>query len=74
MQTETATVYRAAGRRWFTKKAAGRAEARAKIKQRCTCEKGDGITPGITCHYHEDWVRYMKMLNRLGKMYERVDA
>ena len=74
MQKETAIVYKAAGRRWLTKRAAGQAEARAKIKQRCDCDKGDSITPGYTCSYHIDHGRYMKMLRRLGKMYERVDA
>lgn len=74
MQKETATVYRAAGRRWLTKRAAGQAEARAKIRQRCECERGDVDVPGYTCHYHNDHGRYMKILRRLGKMYERVDA
>lgn len=74
MKKETAIVYRAAGRRWLTKRAAGQAMARAKIKSRCMCEKGDGLTPGIVCHYHEDWGRYERIIKRLGKIYERVDA
>lgn len=71
MQKETATVFKAAGRRWLTKRAAGRAEARAKIKKRCECEKGDEVTPPYACHYHSDYDRYTKMIRRLGKIYEK---
>jgi len=52
---ETATVYRAAGRRWFTKKAAINAEARAMIKKRCECGKPDRATGdgGWACRFHD---------------------
>jgi hypothetical protein len=58
VQTEQATVYRGGGRRWFTKRAAARAEA-AKLyrkKYPCTCEKADysGHYPGYACDNHTD--------------------
>lgn len=58
--TETATVYRGGGRRWFTLQAACNAEAkslhRKRFDQQCYCsspepEVGDG---GDTCEFHED--------------------
>jgi len=65
--TEQAKVFRGGGRRWFTPRAACRAEARAAIKQRCECSKGDHETPGETCFYH-DPIRYQKIVRRLARM------
>lgn len=45
ISTEAAQVYRGGGRRFFTLKAAARAEAKALIKRNCYCEQ---------C-YHEEW-------------------
>lgn len=73
---ETATVYRAAGRRWLTKQGACRAAAKAKIRTRCECERGDHITPPCSCFYHADLERYEKIIRRLARMYApaEVDA
>lgn len=62
IQIETATVYRGGGRRWFSKKAAIRAEAnkayqaRVKDKQRCGCGGEFSDVFGQIddyCHYHD---------------------
>lgn len=56
---EQAQVYRGGRRRWFSLRAACRAEAsmlhRQHFRQRCDCDKPsqDGIYPGNTCAYHE---------------------
>lgn len=74
---ENATVFRGGGRRWFTRRAAGRAEAKARIKERCECEEGDmdmgGVYPGYTCEYHTEanLPRTAEIVNRLGRFYER---
>ena len=76
---ESATVYRAAGRRWLTKGAACRALARKAVKARCECEPthqwGPGsmdCTPGQTCWYHADADRYRKIIRRMARMYART--
>ena len=76
---ESATVYRAAGRRWFTKQAACRALARKAVMARCECEPTDqwgpgslDCTPGQTCWYHEDADRYRKIIRRMARMYART--
>lgn len=60
--TETATVYRGGGRRWFTKKAAIWAEAKKSYqacidrKGRCDCSVIDDPVFGgykESCHYHD---------------------
>lgn len=71
-------VYRAAGRRWFSKRAACRAAAREKINSRCECEPPEpGYThgcgyPGMTCWYHKDPERYEKLVSKLAAVYARV--
>lgn len=54
--TETAVVYRGGGRRYFTKAAAYRAEAKAQLRAEmggCQCEPPDWETGGgWTCDYH----------------------
>lgn len=75
--TETATVYRGGGRRWFSLKAACNAEAwaimRRRDKPRCECEQADidyinGVShllsPPYTCRLHEH--------DRLGKRHRRL--
>ena len=70
-------VYRAAGRRWFSKRAACRAAAREKINSRCECEPPEpGYThgcgyPGMTCWYHKDAERYEKLVSKLAAVYAR---
>ena len=68
---ETATVYRAGGRRWFTKRAAYRALAKEAVNKRCECEPdarwGNGsldVTPGVTCQYHQNYERFAKLVRR----------
>ena len=61
---ETATVWRGGGRRWFTKKAACRAEANALMRKRCECDPGDEVTPGYACHYHDE-KNYRRIHERL---------
>jgi hypothetical protein len=69
---EQATVYRAGGRRWLTRKAAIKAYAAAKFRRKhpCECEQGDYASgyPGYTCPVHDarDRVlpRYVRVLRR----------
>ena len=75
--TETATVYRGGGRRWFSKKAAIKAEAsklyRQRFKPRCECDKdtvGIDYTTGYfpeTCYYHQDAFR-TRFLRRVARL------
>jgi hypothetical protein len=74
MGRETATVYRGGGRRWFSKNAAARAEARSVIRRRCECEEGDHITPGFPCHYHVDQEHYAELVNRFASRILRCFA
>lgn len=75
ISTETATVYRGGGRRWFTRQAACRAEARAKIKERCECDYCDHPempgcpTEDFPCRYHDGSERAEKILRRLSRKY-----
>lgn len=75
---ETATVYRAGGRRYFTKRAACIAQARAKIKQRCECDYCDHPEmPGcpteyLPCEYHDDSARASKIMRRLTRIYMKA--
>jgi hypothetical protein len=75
---ETATVYRGGGRRWFTKKSACRAAARAKIKEKCYCDYCDHPempgcpTEDLPCQYHDGSDRAAKILRRLTNIYMRA--
>ena len=72
---ETATVYRGGGRRWFTMRAACRAEAKAKLKSKCDCDYCEhDEMPGcpteyFPCQYHDDSERAAKILRRLTRAY-----
>jgi hypothetical protein len=69
---EVATVFRGGGRRWFTRAAAERAEARTILKRRCECESGDGNRyPGFTCDLHRDPVRYQRIVRLMVAMFVR---
>ena len=78
--SETATVYRAGGRRYFTKRAACIAQARAKIKERCECDYCDHPEmPGcpteyLPCEYHDDSARAAKIMRRLTRIYMKAKA
>lgn len=74
--TETATVYRGGGRRWFSLKAACNAEAaklhRDRFKADCYCCKDHyserfGHEPGETCHLHsvDFYPRWRRRVARL---------
>jgi hypothetical protein len=75
--SESAKVYRGGGRRWFTLRAACRAEARAKMKARCECDYCDHPEmPGcpredLPCSLHEP-DRYPKIVRRLASIYYRA--
>lgn len=69
--TEDAIVFRGGGRRWFTRKAAERAEARAAIKRRCECCGGDAVTPAFVCAYHVNPVRFNRMVSLYAAMFVR---
>jgi hypothetical protein len=71
VQTSTTTVYHGGGRRWFTRFAAEKAEARAIIKKRCECDKGDDVTPPYVCTYHNDTERYQRLVHLLVVMFVR---
>jgi len=81
VKSENATVYRGGGRRWFTKYAAERAEAKAIINRRCECAPGDDpimdgpyITPPYVCYYHNDRVKFERMVRLLVVMFVRKGA
>jgi hypothetical protein len=74
IQIEQATVYRGGGRRWFTKAAAIKAEAKAYLfkKHGCTCEKHSDPDNGYypeTCYLHAmDTDRFKKYVRRVARM------
>ena len=71
VETRTATVFVGGGRRWFTRKAAERAIAKAAIKKRCECSRGDRITPDYVCEYHRDGDRFQRMIRLFIAMHLR---
>ena len=76
---ETATVYRAGGRRYFTKRAACTALARTKLKERCECDYCDhDELPGspredLPCSLHA-YPRHEKIMRRLTRIYMKAMA
>jgi hypothetical protein len=69
-----AVAYKAAGRRYFTKKAAYNALARSAIRARCECEEAipEDRYPGQRCHYHSmDSDRFAKLRRRLSAFIAR---
>jgi len=79
IQIETATVYRGGGRRYFTKRAAVVAEARAKLRERCDCDYCDHPerpgcpTEQLPCQYHDGSERAEKILRRLTRIYMNAE-
>ncbi|MCY1307712.1 hypothetical protein D9M70_576650 [compost metagenome] len=68
-----AMVFHGGGRRWFTLRAACKAEANALIRTKCECESIDHGPLGwehLTCWYHEP-NRYPRIFNRLFNGYMR---
>ena len=77
ISSEQATVYRGGGRRWFTKRAAAKAEARALIFRRypCDCDKHnyDNDYSSEVCHLHAmESSRYGKLIRRVARFYLRA--
>lgn len=70
---ETAVVYRGGGRRWFTRRAAYRAEAKVLIREHCECEPGDEHSPGEVCRYHEP-EHFDELVDLLSYLYEHEDG
>jgi len=69
---EQATVYRSAGRRYFSRRAATFAYARAKFRAKhpCECESADYASgyPGFNCHVHDLMDRVLpRYLRRIRK-------
>lgn len=73
VRLSTATVWHGGGRRWFTRRAAERAEARHLINKRCECEKGDVYfqTPSYTCVLHADPVKMDRRVRLMVAMFVR---
>lgn len=69
--TEQATVYRAGGRRYFTKRAAVNALVRAKLKEKCACDYVDHEDYGredLPCSLHAS-PRHETIVRRLTRVY-----
>jgi hypothetical protein len=77
--TETATVFRGGGRRYFTKRAAYIAEARARIRARwlkrfgCDCPWSGDEPPFDECAAHGQHDRVNRLAVRLAKRLQRQD-
>lgn len=72
VQVVQATVYKAGGRRWFTKKAALRAEAKQIYRKRYPCECDGPVHeegyPGYGCPHHgEHQEKFVRRVARLLK-------
>lgn len=65
---ESAAVFRGGGRRFFTLRAAARAEAKALIKRNCYCERCHheewGLTELLPCRRHTEEV-FQPLVDRL---------
>lgn len=73
VEKSQAVVYHGGGRRWFTLKAACRAEAKKTLKTRCECEHMDHGAMGsewLICWYHEE-ERNVVLMRRLTGAYMR---
>lgn len=65
--TENAAVFRGGGRRWFTLRAACKAEARTLLNKHCDCdyfEDGVGQRCELYCRLHHP-DRYPRIIKRL---------
>jgi hypothetical protein len=72
---ETAVVYRGGGRRWFTRRAAYRAEAKALIREHCWCSPIEPYTGcEEICRYHDDPYHFEELVDLLAYLYEHEDS
>lgn len=62
--TEDATVFRGGGRRWFTLRAACKAEARALLNKHCDCDHEGWGREDLPCRLHHP-DRYPRIIKRL---------
>jgi len=75
IRAETATVYRAGGRRFLTLRSAVRGAVRKKLREKCECDYCDHPempgcpTEDFPCKYHDNSDRAQKIARRLGRMY-----
>ena len=70
IKSSVATVYHGGGRRWLTRKAAERAEAKRLYRERfpCECEAGEPLhgDGGERCGYHDD--HHAKFVRRVARL------
>lgn len=71
---EQAAVFRGGGRRWFTLRAAARAEAKALINKHCHCDYCDhdewGVREHLPCRRHQD-ENFEPLVRKLAARYMR---
>lgn len=78
ISVETAKVYRAGGRRFFTLRAAAVGAAREKIRANCDCDYCDhSEMPGcptehLLCRYHDGSAHAEEVMRRLANLYMRA--
>ena len=72
--SEPAAVYRGGGRRWFTLRAAARAEAKALIRKHCQCDYCDhpewSMREHLPCRRHQD-ENFKPLVKKLAGRYMR---
>jgi hypothetical protein len=74
VSSSMATVFHGGGRRWFSRRAAERAEAKAIVRRRCECDRGDTVTPAYACAYHRmEPQRFERMIHLLVVMFVRKE-
>lgn len=75
IRTESAIVYKAGGRRFFTLKAAVRRAVRERLRANCECDYCDHPempgcpTEDLPCKYHDNSPRALKIERRLSRLY-----
>jgi hypothetical protein len=72
VSSSIATVFHGGGRRWLSRRSAERAEAKAIVRRRCECDRGDTVTPGYACVYHSmEPQKFDRMIHLLVVMFIR---
>jgi hypothetical protein len=75
IQTQSATVFVGARRRYFTRGSAERSFAVEAIRNRCECCNGDNVTPPYTCKYHAlDGRKFNRMVALYVAMFVRPSS
>jgi len=75
IRVETATVYKAGGRRFLTLRAAVRKAVRERLSEKCECDYCDHDelpgcpTEDLPCKYHDNSERAQKIQRRLGRLF-----